>query len=239
LDTRLITSILERGEIDISGQFMHGSNYTFLATVKLQGGEIKAVYKPVRGEQPLWDFPAGTLAKREVAAWLVSEKLGWSLVPPTLYRRKAPVGPGSLQLFIEHDPESHYFKFNAELRQLLRPMVLFDLLVNNADRKGSHVFFDAQRHLWGIDHGICFNVDDKLRTVIWDFAGESIPAGLLADVGGFLVALEEEDGFRQPLARLLRKSEMAAMAARARQILSEGLFPQPREDRRYFPWPPV
>jgi uncharacterized repeat protein (TIGR03843 family) len=131
---------LEKGEISLQGQFLLGSNYTFLVTVHHDGQEFPAVYKPTRGEQPLWDFPEASLARREVAAYLVSEALGFGLVPLTVLR-DGPLGPGSLQQFIEYNPNYHYFNFKPADRQLLRPVVLFDLLINNADRKGSHVFF--------------------------------------------------------------------------------------------------
>ncbi len=143
------------------------------------------MYKPTRGERPLWDFPPASLAGREVAAYLVSEALGWRLVPPTIYRKKGPLGPGSLQAFVEHDPEYHYFTFNESDRQRLRPVALFDLLINNADRKGSHVLLDEQDHMWLIDHGVCFHVEDKIRTVIWDFAGEPFPDALCSDLTAF------------------------------------------------------
>jgi streptogramin lyase len=120
------------------------------------------------------DFPRASLARREVAAYLVSEALGWRLVPPTVYRKDGPIGSGSLQLFIEHDPGYHYFTFSDADRQRLHPVAIFDLLINNADRKGSHLLLDPDGHLWLIDHGLCFHREDKLRTVIWDFAGEPI-----------------------------------------------------------------
>src|SRR4030065_2858872 len=134
-----VIDVLQHGEITITGEFVWGSNYTFLAEVQRNGDKILSVYKPSQGERPLWDFPSSSLARREAAAYLVSELLGWDLVPPTVYRRKAPIRPGSLQLYIEHDPEVHYFSLNEVDRQSLRPVVLFDLLVNNADRKGSHL----------------------------------------------------------------------------------------------------
>ena len=175
LETSTVLSVLQNGEITIKGEFVWGSNYTFLAEVCQEAQVVQSVYKPSRGERPLWDFPAASLARREAAAYVVSEALGWELVPPTVYRKKAPIGPGSLQLFIEHDPELHYFNLGEADKQRLRPVVLFDLLINNADRKGSHLLYDNHHHLWLIDHGICFHAEDKLRTVIWDFAGEPIP----------------------------------------------------------------
>ncbi len=172
---------LQNGELKLKGQFILGSNYTFLVDVHYENKTYPAVYKPSRGEQPLWDFPESTLALREVAAYIVSEALGFHFVPFTTLHADGPHGSGSLQQYIEYDPEYHYFNFSDEDKAKLMPVVLFDILVNNADRKGSHVFFDTNSHkLWAIDHGICFHEYDKLRTVIWDFAGEPIPDDLLS-----------------------------------------------------------
>ena len=165
---------LQSGTISLQGQALQGSNYTFVGQAADAEVCVPLVYKPTRGEQPLWDFSRGTLGRREAAAFLVSEALQWELVPPTVYRRSGPYGPGSAQFYIEHNAEYHYFTFTAEDIQKLRPVALFDLLVNNADRKGGHILFDNDRHLWLIDHGLCFHVDDKLRTVVWNFAGEPI-----------------------------------------------------------------
>ncbi len=237
LATINVLNVLQNGEITIKGEFVWGSNYTFLAEVSQDGDSVMGVYKPSRGERPLWDFPAASLARREAAAFLVSEALGWKLVPPTVYRKRAPIGPGSLQLYIEHDPEVHYFNLHEEDRQCLRPAVLFDLLVNNADRKGSHLLFDEHHHLWLIDHGICFHAEDKLRTVIWDFAGEPIPDQLCSDVRLFRLKLEPESDFWKQLQPLLSQREIKAMATRVEHILALGRFPDPDPDQRSFPWP--
>lgn len=235
-----ILKALQSGELDLQGQFLLGSNYTFLCRLSTPAMELVAVYKPGRGEQPLWDFPQGTLVKREVAAYAVSESLGWELVPPTVYRRrKLPLGPGSLQQYVEHDPEYHYFRFSPEDKQRLRPVALFDLLINNADRKGGHVLRDPDGHLWLIDHGVCFHEEDKLRTVIWDFAGEAIPDELLADVQRLAVELECEGSIAQELNKWLYPAEIRALMRRAQRVLSTGIFPYPAGSRRPYPWPPV
>ena len=149
---------MTHGDLELKGQFTLGSNYTFLVDVHHQNKTVQAVYKPTQGEQPLWDFPENTLAGREVAAYLVSECLDFHLVPFTMLRNDGPYGAGSLQQFIEYDPEYHYFNFTEEDRQLLKPVVVFDMLCNNADRKGGHVFFEEDTHkLFAIDHGICFH----------------------------------------------------------------------------------
>ena len=235
--------ILQRGKITVRGEFVWGSNYTFLVEVESEGGPLQAVYKPTRGERPLWDFPVASLAKREAAAYWVSQSLGWDLVPPTVYRTKGPVGAGSLQLYIEHDPEYHYFNFKDEDRQRLRPVVLFDLLINNADRKGSHILVDADRRLWLIDHGVCFHIEEKLRTVIWDFVGEPIPNTLLVDLHLFsqklLVSSAAPDNLNHNLVRWLSQGEIRALARRARDLVEEGCYPAPKPNRRPYPWPAI
>ena len=230
---------LKLGKLTIRGEFLWGSNYTFLAEVAYNEQKLACVYKPRKGERPLWDFPVATLAKREVAAYLVSEALGWKLVPPTVYCDDGPLGPGSVQLYIEHDPEYHYFKFSEDDRQRLRPTTLFDLLINNADRKGGHILKSADGHLWLIDHGICFHVEDKLRTVVWDFAGELIPAALLSDVCRLVEQEEKHQLLTQKLDQLLRKGEIAALITRAQRLADQGIFPTPLGTRRSYPWPPV
>ncbi len=240
VSSKTILNALLKGELTLTGRFVHGSNYTFLAAVSGDGQEYPAVYKPSQGEQPLWDFPKKTLARREVAAFLISEVLGWELVPPTVYRLDAPHGPGSLQLFIEHDPNYHYFTFSEKDRQRLRPVALFDLVVNNADRKGGHILFDAQDHLWLIDHGLCFHVEDKLRTVVWDFAGEPIPAELTASLENLLHELESpQSALIRLLGKLLDRIEIKALIKRTRQLLTSCKFPLPEGNRRPYPWPPV
>ncbi len=232
-------SALQSGRLTLQGEFIHGYNYAFLAQITWQEKTLLAVYKPREGEQPLWDFPDDTLAHREVAAYLVSEALGWELVPPTVYRKDAPFGPGSLQLFIPHDPNRHYFNLSPEERQRLRPVALFDLLINNADRKGGHILFDDEDKLWLIDHGLCFHVEDKLRTVIWDFIGEPIPKALRADLKRFHALLQPSSELLAALERHLAPAEIAALKHRAATLYQEGTFPPPPPNRRAFPYPPI
>lgn len=239
LDKDTILEALHKGIFALQGQFLNGSNYTFLGDLTFEDQAFQVVYKPVRGEQPLWDFPHGSLARREVAAYLVSEGLQWDLVPPTIFRKDGPLGPGSLQYYVEHDPEDHYFNFEENERQALRPVVLFDLLLNNADRKGGHILRDAQSHLWLIDHGLCFHVEDKLRTVVWDFSGEPIPTELLDGVGRLNELLQEGQPLYTELVRYIRSGEISAMLARARRLCELGHFPSPPSSRRSYPWPPV
>ncbi len=212
---------------------MLGSNYTFLVEVTYEDQTYPAVYKPKRGEQPLWDFPESSLAHREVAAYLISEALGLHIVPFTILREEGPYGAGSLQQFIDYDPEYHYFNFTSEDKDLLRPVVLFDLLVNNADRKGGHVFFENETHkLFAIDHGICFHEEDKLRTVLWDFSGQKIPDDLLA-------RLTLSPNLLADLEPHLSPNEIIALQSRTDAIRKKGLFPRQPRDRRAMPWPPL
>jgi uncharacterized repeat protein (TIGR03843 family) len=239
-DKSVVLNALQKGEIQLQGQFLSGSNYTFMTDVVSPELELKAVYKPLRGEQPLWDFPQGTLCKREVAAYEVSELLGWELVPVTIFRRKGPLGAGSLQQYIDYDAEYHYFKFTDADHQRLRPVAIFDLLINNADRKGGHILkATADDHLWLIDHGICFHIDDKLRTVVWDFAGEPIPADILSDLCRLIQLEETEQLLTQKVSGLLRGSEITMLLTRARHLVDQGIFPAPAGSRRSYPWPPV
>lgn len=239
MDKERILLALQKGTLCLQGQFVRGSNYTFLTEVIYEDLTFQAVYKPVRGEQPLWDFPTGSLAKREVAAYLLSEALGWELVPPTIYRRRAELGIGSLQLFVPHKPEYHFFNFEDTDRERLRPTVLFDLLINNADRKGSHVLVGEDGHIWLIDHGVCFHVEEKLRTVLWDFAGQPIPEDLLTSVAALLTRLQDSQDLPLVFKPYLRVGEVRALAQRAAGLLAEPYFPIPRSDVRVYPWPPV
>jgi uncharacterized repeat protein (TIGR03843 family) len=238
-----LVEALQEGKLKIEGEFQWGSNYTFLVKIETQNGLMTAVYKPTRGERPLWDFPAASLAKREVVAYWVDQALGWELVPPTVYRSRGPVGPGSLQAYIEHDPNYHYFTFSEEDTERLRPTAVFDLLINNADRKGSHVLVDADRHIWLIDHGVCFHVEDKLRTVIWNFVGEIIPEPLLSDLARFRRLLAPVEGSPSELftllSRFINRDEIAALDTRASQLINTRTFPAPDPNRRPYPWPAI
>lgn len=224
----------------LAGQFVNGSNYTFYITLVTDDGDMQAVYKPMRGETPLWDFAAGSLARREVAAYLLSENLGWQIVPPTVFRKKKlPFGPGSVQQYIDHNPEKHYFSFSPEEKEKLRVVALFDCLINNADRKGSHILLSMDGRLFCIDHGVCFHPEEKLRTVIWDFAGQSIPAGLLTDLEELVIGLTSQSADYDELRHYLRKGEIKALITRAKHLIKSGNFPVVDKTRRQIPWPPV
>jgi uncharacterized repeat protein (TIGR03843 family) len=198
-------------------------------------GAIRGIYKPGKGERPLWDFPRG-LFRREIAAYELSQFLGWEVIPPTVLR-DSDYGPGSLQLFIDTNFNRHYFTFleDESFHDQLKRMAVFDVIANNTDRKGGHVLADADGHLWGIDNGLCFNEDPKLRTVIWDFAGEKLPPNLKPGLEKIATAKHAQLG---PLCGLLGDDEIAAMQRRAMGLLDRDVLPSPRSDHAY-PWPLV
>jgi uncharacterized repeat protein (TIGR03843 family) len=225
--------ILECGDIEVVGRMPWSSNSTFLVDVTCGGDVAKAIYKPMRGERPLWDFEPG-LHRREVAAYFLSEVLAFDLVPPTILR-DGPYGEGSMQWFVDVDHRQHYFTIHEErpdLHDKLRAVALFDLLANNTDRKSGHVLIDAEDHIWGIDHGLCFAADFKLRTVVWEFGGETIDRSLLEAMKPLI------NGVPLHIATLLADDEVAALQERARWVAAHPVFPVDQSGRRY-PWPIV
>lgn len=226
-----VAGVLSTGDVEVLGLLPFSSNYTFLARVR-GDSEVHAVYKPIRGERPLWDFPHGTLARREVAAFVVSEAAGWGLVPETVLRDDGPLGPGSLQLFVEHDPERHYFTFESEARaEELMLFALFDAVINNADRKAGHVIEDGTGRLWAVDHGVTFHVEPKLRTVVWAFAEKAIPEALVSDLRRLAAELD-----RGVLGDLVTDEEVAATKDRVASLVSGERFPAPSVVYP-LPWP--
>jgi uncharacterized repeat protein (TIGR03843 family) len=225
--------VLTRGAIELEGRLPWSSNGAFLAVACDDGVSVPCIYKPHRGERPLWDFPDG-LYLREVAAYEVAAALGWFVVPETVRRDDAPLGSGSLQRFVDADFEQHYFSLLEDGRwhaDLLR-IGLFDLAANNADRKGGHCLLADQR-IWAIDHGLCFHVQPKLRTVIWEFGGDPIPASLRDDMARLADAPPES------LDDLLTVAEIDALRRCAAAIGKLQRFPDPGPDRRPYPWPLV
>ena len=228
-----MSDILVRGEVTVKGRMPWASNATFLVELALPSATILAVYKPERGERPLWDFPRG-LYKRELAAWHLSEAFGWGLVPLTI-ERDGPYGEGSFQLFIEADFEQHYFTLREkpEHRAQLQRICLFDLVANNADRKSGHCLLGEDGVIYAIDNALTFHAEPKLRTVIWEFGGEPIPDDLLRDVRRFLGA-----GLPESLRELLDPAEREALLVRAAGVVEHGRFPVDTTGQRY-PWPLV
>ena len=228
-----ILELLARGEISVKGRLPRSSNRTFLVEVAQATQTALAVYKPGPGERPLWDFPPG-LYQRELAAYLLSDALGWGLVPPTIVR-DGPAGEGSLQLFVDADVEQHYFTLREEIghHERLKLICAFDLVANNADRKSGHCLLGREGRIWAIDNGLSFHAEPKLRTVIWDFAGEPIPRPIVGAVRRLVKA-----GLPEGLAKLLDPDERDALLARARTLMSEARFPADASGHRY-PWPLV
>ena len=232
-DDEVRAAVLEQGELEVLGRMPWSSNATFLSEVRCGDDVMRAIYKPRRGERPLWDFPSG-LDHREVAAYQLSEALGWDLVPRTILR-DGPMGPGSVQEFVEADFQQHYFTLyeDESTHDALRAMCAFDLIGNNTDRKSGHVLRRLDGQIIGIDHGLMFHHEFKLRTVIWEFGGQPIPPPLVSDVA----ALAESE-LPDQLASLLDVFERDAVRTRARALADAGCFPIDETGRRY-PWPLV
>lgn len=218
---------------------LHGaSNYTFLVRLGPHPpAGLRAVYKPARGESPLWDFEAGTLYRREVAAYELSKTLGWPRIPPTVVRQDAPHGVGAVQLFIDADGR-HFLAEHAGHRATWLRIALFDVISNNADRKSGHCLFDSGNHVWVIDHGLTFHTEQKLRTVIWDFAGDPLPGDLCDDVERALVEVEKGE-LSHRLGELISQAEVRVLKRRLRGVLDpRWRFPEPTSAWS-VPWPPV
>jgi uncharacterized repeat protein (TIGR03843 family) len=230
--------LLREGEVDVLGRMPWSSNATFL--VNLSGGddEMLAIYKPQRGERPLWDFPRGTLCHREIAAFEVSDALGWDIVPDTVFR-DGPAGVGMMQRFVEHDPEEHYFTLLEEHADAFRRMAAFDVVINNTDRKGGHCLRALEGgRIFGIDHGVSFHTQWKLRTVIWEFGGESIPADVCSDLHRLVEQLQAGSGCEH-LKHTLDRFELDALRARAEHLLATGVLPEADDDYHCYPWPMI
>ena len=230
------TEIIRHGEIVSSQLTPLGSNYTFLVNISLEGSDTLAIYKPRDGEAPLWDFPRGTLYIREYAAYLLSQILGWDIVPFTIIR-DGPHGIGSVQLFVEHDPKQNYYTLENGCADQLRVIACFDLVANSTDRKANHLLVGEDGKIWSIDHGLTFHSDMKVRTVIWDFGSEPISAPLLKS----LTHLREQLDFpadslpslHKELVTLLPPEEMDALKQRLQWVLEERVFPGlPGRNRR-------
>ena len=232
-----ILDVLREAEVEEDALLAAGSNYVYLLKMRHpEAGEGYAVYKPQRGEAPLSDFPDGTLYRRECAAYVVSEALGWRLVPPTIVRDDLGAGAGALQLFIEHDPSQHYFTLKDGREDEMKRIALFDWLTNNADRKGGHCLLARDGRIWCIDQGLTFHTDNKLRTVIWDFQGEPVPAELVEEVNRFGERLQTNSDLRAQLRELISEAELAKLEDRIHLIDRSRIYPSPPSYRPY-PWP--
>ena len=232
--------LLAEEPLDVLGFISSASNGTMLCRLGDPTSDRFAVYKPGQHERPLWDFPGG-LFRREVAAYLVSEALGWQLVPPTVLR-DGPRGEGSVQLFIPHDPSRHYFALldDGGFDDQLVRLAMFDMVTNNADRKGGHVLCrTGDEQLFGIDNGLSFHVEAKLRTVVWDLPHVAFPAELRADLSRLQADLEGEGPLAGRLHDLLTVSEVRLLGRRAGQVAQMDAMPDIHPDERWYPWPPI
>jgi len=228
-------ALMQRGDLEVLGLLPRASNFTFLARVSAASEQTLAVYKPRAGEAPLWDFPDGTLAEREVAAYVVAEALGWPRVPPTTLR-DGPHGSGSVQRFVAFDPDEHYLTMRDERPDEFRRIALFDVVVNNADRKSGHCLL-GHDGVFVVDHGVCFHEEPKLRTVIWDFRGEPIPEPLAGDLRSLAGSIGS-GRLREGLLALLTPAEVEAISDRLAALIGSGRFPEPGPGRA-VPWPVV
>jgi uncharacterized repeat protein (TIGR03843 family) len=231
--------LLTAGELDIAGRLVEASNATLYCTVTHEGRQAACVYKPVAGERPLWDFPHGSLAGREVAAYLVSRASGWDIVPPTVYR-DGPFGPGMCQLWIDPDPPVDLIALaRSSGHKGLRAMAVFDAVINNADRKVGHLLPAPGGHLYGCDHGVSFAVEYKLRTVLWQWRGSPLPASAVEALELLNPALGAGGELAQALAEWLTEEEVTATRKRVEMLLRHKVHPYPPDDWPAMPWPPI
>lgn len=226
---------LEECAIRLRGRLPSSSNAAFLVDALFEDCADQAVYKPARGERPLWDFPSG-LAHREYGASLLDRALGWNVVPPTVLRSDLPLGTGSLQVFVPFHLDHNYFTMSGHrhLRPRLERICVLDFVMNNADRKAGHCLLGVDGDVWAIDNGLSFHRDSKLRTVIWDFAGEDLPVEVRGDLEGLLDA-----GLPEQLVELLDPPESEATLERVRTLLRSNRFPSNVRGFHDWPWPLV
>ncbi len=235
LDPARALHLLRSGTLSVEGRLVDASNTTLYCSLSLDGLAAACVYKPVRGERPLWDFPDGTLAAREAAAYVVSTALGWNVVPPTVLR-DGPYGDGMVQLWIDGDVTVDLGRLIRADRLPLRRMAVFDAVVNNADRKGGHLIPMPDGHVYGVDHGVSFHAQDKLRTVLWAWAGDPLPDDALDSLSELRAELEGP--LATALSALLTRREVAAVVRRIDRLLARGCYPVPSGDWPAVPWPP-
>ncbi len=230
-----VLRLLREGELSVEGRLVDASNATLYCVAALDGVSAAVVYKPVRGERPLWDFPDGTLAGREVGAYLVSQSTGWDVVPPTVLR-EGPFGPGMCQLWVDVDESVDLVTLARSDHQDLRRMAVLDAVINNADRKGGHLLPRADGRVQGVDHGICFSAEDKLRTLLWQWRGDRLSEEAMAALTALRAELEGCLG--EALTSLLTGTEVRATVARVDRLLRTGRHPQPSDQWPAIPWPP-
>ena len=235
LDVAEALELLRLGTLEVEGRLVDASNTTLYCSLSRDGLTAACVYKPVRGERPLWDFPDGTLAARETAAYVVSTALGWDVVPPTVLR-DGPFGEGMVQLWIEGDESVDLGRLIRADRPALRRMAVFDAVVNNADRKGGHLIPLPGGHVYGVDHGVSFHQQDKLRTVLWSWAGHPLPEDAVDALSELRAQLEGP--LDAALSALLTRREVTAVRRRVDRLLTSRCYPEPSGDWPAVPWPP-
>ncbi|MFI6519706.1 SCO1664 family protein [Spirillospora sp. NPDC050679] len=228
--------LLLRGRLEVEGRLVQASNATLYCSIEDEGVRAACVYKPVAGERPLWDFPDGTLAEREVAAYAVSQAMGWNVVPPTVHR-DGPYGPGMVQLWVEPDPDVDLVALSRSDDEAIRRMAVFDAVVNNADRKIGHLLPPGGGHVYGCDHGVCFSTEYKLRTVLWQWRGKKLTGEAVQALERVRRALGE--GLGRTLSELLTEQEVEATRHRVELMLKHRIHPYPPEDWPAVPWPPL
>ncbi|MBW8483373.1 SCO1664 family protein [Actinomadura parmotrematis] len=228
--------LLARGELTVEGRLVQASNATLYCRIACAGVEAACVYKPVAGERPLWDFPDGTLAEREVAAYAVSRVMGWDTVPPTVHR-DGPYGPGMVQLWVEPDPDIDLVALSRSEDEAIRRMSVFDAVINNADRKIGHLLPPGDGHVYGCDHGVTFSTEYKLRTVLWQWRGQRLTDDALRALERVRAGLDGPLAAR--LGELLTPDEVEATRRRVAMMLKHRIHPYPPEDWPAIPWPPL
>ncbi|MDQ3733204.1 MAG: SCO1664 family protein [Actinomycetota bacterium] len=236
LDESQALGLLRTGTIEITGRLVDASNVTLLAEISTDDEIAECVYKPIAGERPLWDFPDGTLAGREVATYLVSAATGWQVVPPTVLR-EGPFGSGMVQLWMDGDPTVDLLELARSDRPALRRMAVLDVVVNNADRKGGHLIPMPNGHVYGVDHGICFSTQPKLRTLLWRWAGRPLPEEAVEVLERLSTELSGELG--AALEEHLTGSEVKQTRRRVATLLHTGVHPEPSGEWPALPWPPI
>jgi len=233
-----ILDLITHGTIDVEELVPWGSNYTFLVKIRDHTSEMMAVYKPSRGERPLWDFPDGTLAFREVASYQLSRALGWPNIPRTILR-EGPQGIGMVQEYVEMVDRQHFFTLRDQHRDEMKRIAAFDAVINNTDRKGGHVLLGVDGKIWCIDHGVTFHEQPKLRTVIWDFMEQPIPTKIIQGLTSLRAQLQSSDPLCESISRLIAPREMKALRARIDDLIETKAYPKPPEDWPPVPWPPI
>jgi len=237
-DDAAMLDLLAGGKLEVKGRLVDASNATMYCTISGNGMRVGCVYKPVAGERPLWDFPEGTLAGRELAAYVVSRAAGWHVVPPTVFR-DGPFGPGMCQLWIDADASVDLVDLARSSDDVrLRQMAVFDAVVNNADRKIGHLLPDPSGHLYGCDHGVCFAAEYKLRTVLWQWRGKRLPPTAMAALRRLQEKLTAGD-LAADLAEWLSPAEVTATARRIDALIRRKVHPFPPADWPAVPWPPI